>query len=423
MSTSVRPTSRRPHPRRTTPADHGARVAIFALLDRIQQGRITVEDPVGTRTFGPPDSDLAVTVSVPAVATYRAVLLRGSAGMGEAYVDGWWDCDDLPTLVRILARNLPRLDRVRNGIGRFVSPATDLVRRLRPEDPQRDRLNISAHYDLGNEFFELFLDDTMMYSSAWFADPADTLGDASTAKLERLCAKLDLGPDDHVVEIGTGWGGFAVHAAREHGCRVTTTTISVEQELYARQRVTAEGLDHLVTVLGDDYRELTGTYDALVSIEMIEAVDWREHDRFFATCGQLLRPGGRMALQAIVLPDQRYERAKTTQDFIKRYVFPGGCLPSVEAMVRSTARTTDLALVGLEDMGQHYAMTLARWRERLFKQEARLGDLEVDEAFLRLWDFYFAYCEGAFAERYVSVVQATFARPDWRPATSTASGR
>ncbi|MDZ7677920.1 MAG: cyclopropane-fatty-acyl-phospholipid synthase family protein [Acidimicrobiales bacterium] len=423
MSTSVRPTSRRPHPRRTNPADHAARSAIFALLDRIQQGRITVEDPIGTRTFGPPDSNLAVTVAVPAIATYRAVLLRGSAGMGEAYVDGWWDCDDLPTLVRILARNLPRLDRVRNGIDRFVSPATDLVRRLRPEDPHRDRLNISAHYDLGNEFFELFLDDTMMYSSAWFADPADTLADASTAKLERICAKLDLGPDDHVVEIGTGWGGFAVHAAREHGCRVTTTTISAEQEHHARRRVAAEGLDHLVTVLGDDYRDLAGTYDALVSIEMIEAVDWREHDRFFATCGQLLRPGGRMALQAIVLPDQRYERAKTTQDFIKRYVFPGGCLPSVEAMVRSTARSTDLALTGLEDMGQHYALTLARWRERLFKQEARLGDLEIDEAFLRLWDFYFAYCEGAFAERYVSVVQATFARPDWRPAAIAAPTR
>jgi cyclopropane-fatty-acyl-phospholipid synthase len=353
------------------------------------------------------------------LAAYREVLTRGSSGMGLAYVDGWWEADDLTTLVRILARNLPRLDAWRNGVDRIASPATDLVRRLRPEDPSRDRLNISAHYDLGNEFFELFLDETMMYSSGWFTDPGATLAEASTAKLERICAKLDLGPDDHVVEIGTGWGGFAVHAAREHGCRVTTTTISVEQERYARQRVADEGLDHLVTVLGEDYRKLTGTYDALVSIEMIEAVDWREHDRFFATCGRLLRPGGRMALQAIVLPDQRYERAKTTQDFIKRHVFPGGCLPSVEAMVRSTSRSTDLALTDLEDMGSHYAMTLTRWRERLFKHEAELADLEVDEAFLRLWDFYFSYCEGAFAERYVSVVQAVFARPDWR-ATRTA---
>lgn len=419
MTSSVRPTARRALPRRTHPADRAARVAIHALLGRIERGHLTVTDPLGTRTFGPADADLAVTVTVHGLAAYREVLTGGSSGMGAAYVDGWWDCDDLPTLVRILARNLPRLDSLRNGVDRVVSPVTDLVRRLRPEDPHRDRLNISAHYDLGNDFFELFLDETMMYSSAWFSDPAVTLHEASTAKLERICAKLDLGPDDHVVEIGTGWGGFAVHAAREHGCRVTTTTISAEQERFARQRVADEGLGHLITVLGDDYRDLTGTYDALVSVEMIEAVDWREHDRFFATCGQLLRPNGRMAIQAIILPDQRYERAKTTQDFIKQHVFPGGCLPSVAAMVRSTSRSSDLALTDLEDMGSHYATTLARWRERLFKQEARLGDLGVDEAFLRLWDFYFSYCEGAFAERYVSVVQAVFARPDWRPGTTT----
>jgi cyclopropane-fatty-acyl-phospholipid synthase len=423
VTTMVRPASRRPRPERVTPADRAAREAIFALLGRVERGRVTLHDRLGTRTFGPVGADLAVTVAVHATATYREVLTRGSAGMGEAYVDGWWDCDDLPTLVRILARNLPRLDTFRNGVDRVVSPATDLIRRMRREDLTRDRLNISAHYDLGNEFFELFLDDTMMYSSAWFADPAVTLAEASTAKLERICSKLGLGPEDHVVEIGTGWGGFATYAAREHGCRVTTTTISVEQERYTRDRIASEGLDHLVTVLGADYRELTGTYDALVSIEMIEAVDWREHDRFFATCGRLLRPGGRMALQAIVIPDQRYERAKTTQDFIKRYVFPGGCLPSVEAIVRSTARTTELSMVDLEDLGLHYAMTLARWRERLFKHEARLGDLQVDEAFLRLWDFYFAYCEGAFAERYVSVVQAVFATPDWRPARPAGGGR
>ena len=423
MTSSVRPTMLPTRSGRAPAADRAARLAIFTLLDRIERGHVVVEDALGIARFGPADSHLVATVSVQHLATYREVLTRGSAGMGEAYTHGWWDCDDLPTLVRILARNLPRLDRLRNGLDRVVSPATDLVRRLRPENPRRDRLNISAHYDLGNEFFELFLDETMMYSSAWFDDPADTLGDASAAKLQRICTKLDLGPDDHVVEIGTGWGGFAVHAAREHGCRVTTTTISTEQERYARERVAEEGLDHLVTVLGDDYRDLDGSYDALVSIEMIEAVDWREHDRFFATCGRLLGPGGRMALQAIVLPDQRFERAKTTQDFIKQYIFPGGCLPSVEAIVSSTSRSTDLALLDLEDLGGHYAMTLARWRERLFKHEARFGDLGVDEEFLRLWDFYFSYCEGAFAERYVSAVQALFARPDWRPGLATGSGR
>lgn len=415
MTASVRPTSTRPFPSRSTLADRGARRAIFALLERLDRGRVEVVDSGGSRWFGPADSDLSVQVRVHTQATYREIVSRGSGGLGAAYVDGWWDCDDLPTLVRILARNLPRLDQARNGIDRVVSPVSDLTRKIRSEDKHRDRLNISAHYDLGNEFFELFLDDTMMYSSAYFDDPSDTLRVASRAKLERICQKLDLGPDDHVIEIGTGWGGFAVHAAREHGCRVTTTTISTEQESYARRRVAAEGLDHLVTVLGDDYRDLTGEFDALVSIEMIEAVDWRDHDRFFATCGQLLKADGRMALQAIVLPDQRFERAKTTQDFIKQFVFPGGCLPSVEAIVRATTRTSDLAMIDLDDMGQHYAWTLARWRERLFKHEAELADIEIDDAFLRLWDFYFAYCEGAFTERYVSVVQAVFARPDWRP--------
>jgi cyclopropane-fatty-acyl-phospholipid synthase len=413
MTGSVRPVGRRTRPA-ASPRDRGSRKVIFGLLRRIDGGRITVVDDHGHATFGPTGAELSVTVTVHATATYTDIISRGSVGMGESYLDGWWDCDDLTTLVRILARNLPRLDRLRNGVDRAVSPITDLVRRLRPEDPHRDRLNISAHYDLGNEFFALFLDDSMMYSSGWFSDPADTLTTASRAKLDRICSHLDLGPDDHVVEIGTGWGGFAVHAAREYGCRVTTTTISAEQEAYARARVEREGLEHLVTVLGLDYRELTGTYDALVSIEMIEAVDWREYDRFFETCSRLLRDDGRMALQAIVLPDQRFERAKTTQDFIKRFVFPGGCLPSVESILRSTTARTDLALTRLDDMGHHYALTLARWRERLFKHEAELDDLGVDEAFLRLWDFYFAYCEGAFAERYVSVVQAVFVRPGWR---------
>jgi cyclopropane-fatty-acyl-phospholipid synthase len=414
MTATVRPVARRPRPDPSR-RDTAARTGVFALLRRIEDGRVTVVDDGRTFAFGKPSADLSVTVTVHTAATYREVLTRGSIGLGESYLDGWWDCDDLTTLVRILARNLPRLDALRNGLDRVVSPATDLVRRLRPEDPQRDRLNIRAHYDLGNDFFSLFLDPSMMYSAAWFSDPSDTLAMASDAKLERICRHLDLGPNDHVVEIGTGWGGFAVHAAREHGCRVTTTTISAEQEAYARDRVEREGLDHLVTVLGDDYRDLTGSYDALVSIEMIEAVDWREYDRFFSACARLLRPDGRMALQAIVLPDQRFERAKTTRDFIKRFVFPGGCLPSVEAILRSTTRSTDLAMTRLDDMGQHYALTLARWRERLFKHEADLADLGVDEAFLRLWDFYFAYCEGAFAERYVSVVQAVFARPGWRP--------
>ncbi len=416
--TSVRPVTIRPLRTRPTAADRAARSAVFGLLARLRRGRVTLVEPDGHRRFGPADDTLPhATIRIHTPAVYREVLTRGSIGLGEAYIDGWWEADDLSALVRVLARELPRLDPVRNGVDRVVRPVSGPVRRLRRrEDRHRDRRNIRAHYDLGNDFFERFLDPTMLYSSAYFADPAASLEEASREKVDRVCRKLQLGPDDHVLEIGTGWGGFACHAAARHGCRVTTTTISSEQERHARERVRAEGLEHLVTVLGEDYRDVHGEYDAVVSIEMIEAVDWREYERFFGACADRLRPDGRMALQAIVIGDQRYERAKTTEDFIKRFVFPGGCLPSVQAILATTARATDLALVDLEDFGHHYAETLARWRERLGKRADELVAAGYDEPLLRLWDFYLAYCEGAFTERHVSVVQAVFVRPDWRPA-------
>jgi cyclopropane-fatty-acyl-phospholipid synthase len=414
---SVRPVEVRPLPTRATTADRAARSTVHALLARLRRGRLTIVDPDGRRSFGPDDDTLPhATVRIHAPAVYREVVTRGSIGLGEAYIDGWWEADDLPAVIRVLGRELPRLDPLRNGLDRVVRPVTGPLRRLRrSEDRHRDRRNIRAHYDLGNDFFERFLDPTMLYSSAYFTGPEVPLEAASTEKVDRICRKLRLGPGDHVLEIGTGWGGFACHAAGRYGCRVTTTTISTEQERHARERVAAAGLGHLVTVLGEDYRDLEGSFDAVVSIEMIEAVDWRDHDRFFRACAERLRPDGRMALQAIVIGDQRYERAKTSEDFIKRFVFPGGCLPSVQAVLASTARATDLALVDLEDFGHHYAETLARWRERLDKHAAELDRLGYDEPLLRLWDFYLAYCEGAFTERHVSVVQAVLVRPDWRP--------
>ena len=247
---------------------------------------------------------------------------------------GWWDVDDLTGFLRLLSREVHRYDPARNRVAGTVGRSLDRLRSRRPQDKHRDRANIRAHYDLGNDFFSLMLDETMMYSSAWFADADTSLAEASTAKLDRLCRRLDLGPDDHVVEIGTGWGGFAVHAAARHGCRVTTTTISRAQFEYATERVAAAGLASLVDVRHDDYRDLTGTYDKLVSIEMIEAVDWRELDTFFGVCRRLLEPDGLMGLQAIVIPAHRYERAKNTEDFIKAFIFPGGCLPSLEAITR-----------------------------------------------------------------------------------------
>ncbi len=274
--------------------------------------------------------------------TYAALLRRGSVGLGQSYVEGWWDSDDLTALVRILIRNIEEPGRVADRGAQVVRLLAGFKHRSAPRDKGIDRQHVQAHYDLGNDFFELMLDPTMMYSCGVFEHPDATLQQASTAKLDRICQRLDLGPQDHVLEIGTGWGGFAVHAAAHYGCRVTTTTISDAQYHYAAKRVARMGLGRLVTVLNDDYRDLTGTYDKVVSIEMIEAIGWKQFDTFFATCSRLLRDTGLMALQAIVIADQSYERAKRNDDFIKQMIFPGGCLPSIEAITRSCTRATDL---------------------------------------------------------------------------------
>jgi cyclopropane-fatty-acyl-phospholipid synthase len=386
-------------------------------------GRIVVDDDGGDHhefaaadTTAPGADELTAHVQVHDPRTYRAVLTGGSVGLGRSYLEGWWDVDDLTAFLRLLNRATRRYDPARSGLSRAFGRVTDRARALRRPDPQRDRANIRAHYDLGNEFFELMLDETRMYSSAWFRSPDVTLAEASTEKLDRLCRRLDLGPDDHVVEIGTGWGGFAVHAAGRYGCRVTTTTISAAQFEAASARVRAAGLDHLVDVRHDDYRDLDGTYDKLVSIEMIEAVDWRELDTFFAACRRLVRPGGLMGLQAIVIPGQRYERAKNTTDFIKAFIFPGGCLPSVESILRSTARVSDFTLVELDAFGSHYAETLRRWRANVDDHRSALPALGLDEQFRRMWEFYLCYCEAAFDESAVDVVQCVLSRP----ATSSA---
>ena len=286
------------------------------------------------------------------------------------------------------------------------------MKRLRPPSKRRDRDNIAAHYDLSNEFFALMLDPTMAYSCAYFTDEATTLEAAQVAKFDRIATKLELGPEDHVIEIGTGWGGFAIHAARRYGCRVTTTTISEAQRSLAEKRVAEHGLADRVTVLGADYRDLEGRYDALVSIEMIEAVDWRRHDQFFATCARLLTDRGRMGLQAITIADGSFERAKLHDEFIRTMVFPGGCLPSIAAIGASVARTSDLRIVDLEDIGPHYAETLRRWRANLERQRPAVERLGFDERFWRFWTLYLCYCEAAFMERHVSDVQVVLARPN-----------
>lgn len=353
-----------------------------------------------------------VAVTVHDDRAYAAVLRGGSVGLARSYAAGWWDCDDLTGLVRHLARATgglrSRLDRLADHDRPLAA-----LRRLRPPGAGRDRDNIHAHYDLSNEFFALMLDETMAYSCAVFERPDMTLAEAQRAKFDRLCRKLALGPDDHLVEIGTGWGGLAVHAARHYGCRVTTTTISERQRTWAAKAVVDAGVADRVTVLGAHYRELDGRFDKLVSVEMIEAVDWRQHADFFAACDRLLRPGGLMALQAIVIDDASYERAKHHADFIRALIFPGGCIPSVSAITAALARGPSLRVVDLEDIGRHYAETLLRWRANLAAAQLQVDALGFAEPFRRLWDLYLTYCAASFLERRISDVQLVLAKAPW----------
>jgi cyclopropane-fatty-acyl-phospholipid synthase len=366
-----------------------------------------------------PARPLRARIEVRSPRFYRQ-LLRGSVGLCESYMDGLWDCDDLVALTRIAALNVATLDRLRRRLAPVLVPVQRWGRLLTGNTPGRARRRIEAHYDLGNELFGLFLDETMMYSCAFFERPDADLREASLAKLERICRRLDLQPSDHVLEIGTGWGGFALYAAERCGCRVTTTTISREQHAYALERVAAAGLSDRVTVLCEDYRDLRGSYDKLVSIEMVEAVGWQFYGNFFERCSELLRPDGAMLLQAIVIDDRAYEVEKAGRSFINTYIFPGGCLPSLEVISRTVARATDMRQVHLDDITAHYTTTLAAWRERFLAAREHLAALGYDERFRRLWELYLSYCEGGFAERRIQDVQLLLAKPGYRAEPLTA---
>jgi cyclopropane-fatty-acyl-phospholipid synthase len=388
-----------------------ARAVVCAALTRLHTGRLEIVEGERRHAFGPGGAPrAAVHVRSP---RFWPALLHGSRGLAESYADGRWDSPDLVAVVRVAARNVDLIDDLRRRLAFARAPwqrAHGLVAR---NTPQRSRRDIAAHYDLGNELYALMLDRTMSYSSGLFEHPAATLEEASVAKLELVCDKLDLGPRDHVLEIGTGWGGFAVHAARTRGCRVTTTTLSREQHDLAVARVRAAGVEERVTVLLEDYRDLRGRYDKLVSIEMIEAVGWRDFGTFFARCSDLLAPHGTMLLQAITMDDRAFELEKASRSFIRTHIFPGGCLPSVEVIARSLAQSTDMRMVQLEDLTPHYAETVRRWRRNVEREAAALDDLGYDERFRRLWRMYLAYCEGGFAERRIGLVQAVLAKPRW----------
>jgi cyclopropane-fatty-acyl-phospholipid synthase len=392
-----------------------ARSIVLRLLRRLHGGELEIVEGDERHTFGDATGPrpLRVTLEVHSPRFYQA-LLRGSVGLCESYMDGLWECEDLVGLTRIAALNVHALDDLRRVLAPVLIPVQRWARWLRSNTIDRSRRQIAAHYDLGNDLFGLFLDRTMMYSCAVFDSPQATLEEASLAKLERVCAKLALAPDDHVLEIGAGWGGFAVYAAERYGCRVTTTTISREQHAYATERVRAAGLQDRVTVLLEDYRALNGRYDKLVSIEMIEAVGWRNFPTYFRRCSELLAPDGAMLLQAIVIDGRAYQVEKGGKSFINTYIFPGGCLPSLELISRQLARVTDLRQVHLEDITTHYATTLAHWRERFLAASERLTDLGYDERFRRLWNLYLSYCEGGFRERRIQDVQLLLAKPGYR---------
>jgi len=400
--------------------DRGLRRRLLGQMQGLRECQLDIIDALGEVTLGTPaahsDDTLRATIEVLDPAFYRHVAGNGSVGAGEAYMQGWWRSDDLVSLMRMLVRNRSLLDAMETGMARFAGIAMRAWHALQRNTRGGSRRNIAAHYDLGNEFFRLFLDENLMYSSAVFTHASESLETASTRKLDRICRKLALSPHDRIVEIGSGWGGFAIHAARNYGCHVTTTTISREQHALASERVRAAGLSERVEVLHEDYRDLRGRFDKLVSIEMIEAIGHQYLDVYFGKLGSLLEEHGMALVQAITIEDHRYAQALRAVDFIKRHIFPGSFIPSVSAMLDAAARSSDLKLFQLEDIGPSYAQTLAAWRERFHQHLPEVRALGYDERFVRMWDFYLAYCESGFRERSTGTVQMLLTRPRCRRA-------
>ena len=392
------------------------RRAVLRQLENLRHGLLLIQEGSDTLHFGTPQSELRAEIRVSDPAVWGLVAGNGSIGAGEAYIHGYWSTPDLTAVIRIFVANLDVLDAMEGGLARLGRPLIQGLHWLNRNTRQGSRRNIAAHYDLGNDLFEQFLDSTMMYSAAMFRNEDDSLEQAQLNKLERICQKLALQPSDHLLEIGTGWGSMALYAASHYGCRVTTTTLSREQHAYTERRIREMGLQDRVTLLLEDYRDLKGQYDKLVSIEMIEAVGHRYLPTYFEQCARLLKPDGLMLLQAITIRDQRYEQACSSVDFIQRYIFPGGALPSVQKMLDVVTRHTDFTLHHMEDFGLHYARTLRLWHENLRQARQRLEQLGYDDYFYRLWEFYLCYCEGGFLERTIGTAQLLLAKPAARPA-------
>jgi len=391
-----------------------SRRSFMAWLGDVEGGAIRYSDAQQRSDTSALDSSaLLADWHVDAPRFFSHLATGGSVGVAESYLQGHWKTDDLTTLLRILCRNLPRISIGTSLFAELARRFNRLSFRFNSNTRRGSRRHIAAHYDLSNDFFELFLDPTMMYSAGWFETPHTTLHEASIAKLERVCRKLDLQPTDHVMEIGTGWGGFSLHAAQHFGCQLTTTTISDAQLSMARDRIDAAGLSNRVELLNHDYRDLEGQYDKVVSIEMVEAVGEQYLDTYFSQCASLLKPGGRLVIQAIVMPEDRFDSYRRSVDFIQQYIFPGGFLPSVSAMQESVGRTSNLRLESLEDCSEHYARTLQAWRHQFTEHIDDVRSLGFDERFIRMWEYYLCYCEAAFLEKAVRVVQIVWDKPQF----------
>lgn len=398
---------------RPTRLEKFARRIVRSRLEKLSRGQLVILEGESTTVYGEriPAEDLSVVLRVNHPSFYSDIAFGGSIGAGEAYMQGHWSTEHLSDLLRLLLVNREVLEDIDSGIAALVQPARRILHWLNRNTRAGSQKNIAAHYDLGNEFYSLWLDPKMMYSCAYFDTPATSLEVAATAKLERICRKLDLKETDAVIEIGTGWGGFAIYAAQNYGCHVTTTTISKAQYELAGERIRRAGLDDRITLLFDDYRDLEGQYDKLVSIEMIEAVGHQYHDSFFRKCAGLLKPEGQMLLQAITIADQQYAKYVKSVDFIRRYIFPGGCLTSVTDLANTMTRHTDLRILHTEDIGPHYARTLRHWKRRFFASIDAVRKLGYPLVFVRMWEFYLSYCEAAFIERSIGTVQLLAIRP------------
>ena len=393
--------------------NHLYKKIIHQRLSQIKDAHIIIKDGKSINKFGKP-GNLSAKINILDTVFYKTIILGGTIGASESFIRGEWSSPNLTNVIRVLARNTEAQDKLENLFTLLSQPFLKVMHKLNENSVRGSKKNISRHYDLSNDFFNLFLDKNMMYSSAIYKSRKTSLEDASANKLDVICKKLNLKKTDHVIEIGTGWGGFAIYAAKNYSCQVTTTTISIEQYKFAKQKIKEAGLGKKIKVLLKDYRLLKGQYDKLVSIEMIEAVGYQFYDEYFKIISQLLKNDGEALIQAITIKDQRYSKAIQSVDFIQKYIFPGSCIPSITAIQNSLTSSTDLVINDIRDIGHHYARTLADWRKRFLKNKQEIRKLGFDDKFLRMWLFYFAYCEGGFEEKVISDIHLHITKPGYR---------